>query len=125
MTSSKDSQPKIKVTEEKDLKVGSPNPETSLGCVDKTSTPSSPTNSDESLDYTLWDYIPDPSISINSPRHYSKQHSQPMFCLRGKSYTPPGWQRKYYKKEQHKNDPEAEPKDTTEQPPAVKKLKFQ
>lgn len=70
-------------------------------------------NSDDSIDY---DYIPDPTVSEDSPSHYSKHPSLPCYCkIRGVSYTPPGWIRKY-KKRSHK--------ETDSEEPVPKKLKF-
>ena len=54
--------------------------------------------SDVSLDFSQWDYIPDPSVNENSPSYYANQQSQPCCCIRGVSYTPPGWKRKYRKR---------------------------
>ena len=49
-------------------------------------------------------YEPDPSISKDSPRHYTKQQSQPCSNIRGVSYTPPGWQRRRAKKSKGESD---------------------
>ncbi len=57
-----------------------------------------------------YDYDMDPNY------HGSPYHSQPMHCLRGNSYTPPGWMRVYKKRKPAKHQ------DTT--PQAAKKLKF-
>ena len=69
------------------------------------------TESDDDIDYSLWDYVQDPSCDPN----YISQ-SQPCSCIRGVSYTPPGWIRKYkYKKCTNPSDAKT---------PAAKKIKF-
>lgn len=46
------------------------------------------------FDYTLWDYTPDKSVQID---YSNMDPSQPCFNIRGVSYTPPGWKRRYHK----------------------------
>ena len=50
------------------------------------------TDTDDDIDWGDWDYVPDESCDP----YYCPQ-SQPCFCIRGVSYTPPGWVRKYKK----------------------------
>ena len=51
------------------------------------------TDTDDDIDWGDWDYVPDESCDP----YYCPQ-SQPYFCIRGVSYTPPGWVRKYKKR---------------------------
>lgn len=89
------------------------------------SSESDETNSDDSLDYSVWDYIPDPSIEKDDPDYFMNQRSQPCHTLRGSSYTPPGWKRKYHRKRKAK---QVENKETGQEceaaPGPIKKLKF-
>ena len=48
------------------------------------------TDTDEDIDWGDWDYVPDESCDP----YYCPQ-IQPCFRIRGVSYTPPGWVRKY------------------------------
>ena len=48
---------------------------------------------DTDIDWGDWDYVPD---ELCDP-YYCPQR-QPCFCIRGVSYTPPGWVRKYKKR---------------------------
>lgn len=74
---------------------------------------SSDTNDDtDDVDYSVWDYTPDQSINVDNP-----SQSQPCCSLRGVSYTPPGWIRKYRKRTKESNSEE-------EAAHAPKKLKF-
>ena len=51
------------------------------------------TDTDDDIDWGDWDYVRDESCDP----YYCPQ-SQPCFCIRGVSYTPPGWVRKYKKR---------------------------
>ena len=69
--------------------------------------------SEQSYDGT-WDYVMDPKYKSIEEVPFSA--SQPCFCVRGVSYTPPGWVRKYnYTKRARANE---------EKPPAAKKIKL-
>ena len=76
------------------------------GLGDESESVTSEQSSSGSVDYSDWDYVPDRSISYDSPRHYSNYHSQPYCSLRGVSYTPPGWIKKYRKRLRNKSDSE-------------------
>ena len=65
------------------------------------------------LDYSVWDYTPDKSVELD----YNMDPSQPCFNIRGVSYTPPGWKRKYSKRSNSPSD--------QEEVCAKKKLKFE
>ena len=56
--------------------------------VERESDANSTDDSGSNVDFSVWDYTPDKSSNIASA-------SQPCFSIRGISYTPPGWKRKY------------------------------
>ena len=77
------------------------------------------TNSDDSLDYSVWDYTPDSSFK-DTPDYYYNYPGQPCHSLRGASYTPPGWKRRYHRK----RNEEGTDSEEEASPTAPKKLQF-
>lgn len=53
-----------------------------------------------------------------------KQRSQPCHTIRGVSYTPPGWKRKYHRKRKAKKEEENAETDPEYEAAQPKKLKF-
>ena len=65
----------------------------------------------DDVDYSVWDYTPDQSVDKDDPDYYGMQQSQPCYSIRGGSYTPPGWKRKYtHRKRENEEDLKLAPK---------------
>ena len=71
-------------------------------------------DSDVTIDYTDWDYVDDPSFE-----EMPFTASQPCFNIRGVSYTPPGWMRKY---KYRKRTRSASANEEECKPPAAKRI---
>ena len=107
--------PKVEEKEEKLHK--SPSPEKSGKESDSEGSTKPDVESDDSdVSYGSWDYEMDPAYTLETMPFYA---SQPCFCVRGVSYTPPGWVRKYRKRSRVTADHDEETK-----PSAAKKLKL-